>query len=68
MTLARRSKQHSRPYAPAPRFSPGTLPLPSGRTGSPQDVVDAVLYLADSRFVSGVILPVDGGNTAGTWH
>jgi NAD(P)-dependent dehydrogenase (short-subunit alcohol dehydrogenase family) len=41
---------------------------PSGRTGSPQDVVDAVLYLADSRFVSGVILPVDGGSTAGTWH
>lgn len=41
---------------------------PSGRTGSPQDVVDAVLYLVDSRFVSGVILPVDGGSTAGTWH
>lgn len=41
---------------------------PSGRTGLPQDVVDAVLYLADSRFVSGVILPVDGGSTAGTWH
>lgn len=41
---------------------------PSGRTGSPQDVVDAVLYLTDSRFVSGVILPVDGGSTAGTWH
>lgn len=41
---------------------------PSGRTGKPQDVVDAVLYLTDSRFVSGVILPVDGGSTAGTWH
>ena len=41
---------------------------PSGRTGAPQDVVDAVLYLVDSRFVSGVILPVDGGSTAGTWH
>ena len=41
---------------------------PSGRTGSPQDVVDAVLYLTDARFVSGVILPVDGGSTAGTWH
>ncbi|AZL69112.1 MULTISPECIES: SDR family NAD(P)-dependent oxidoreductase [Pseudomonas] len=41
---------------------------PSGRTGQPQDVVDAVLYLTDARFVSGVILPVDGGSTAGTWH
>ncbi|WDY56157.1 SDR family NAD(P)-dependent oxidoreductase [Pseudomonas sp. PSKL.D1] len=41
---------------------------PSGRTGSPKDVVDAVLYLADARFVSGTILPVDGGSTAGTWH
>lgn len=40
----------------------------SGRTGAPQDVVDAVLYLTDARFVSGVILPVDGGSTAGTWH
>ncbi|ANC03133.1 3-oxoacyl-ACP reductase [Pseudomonas putida] len=41
---------------------------PSGRTGKPQDIVDAVLYLTDARFVSGVVLPVDGGSTAGTWH
>ncbi|KAB5625604.1 SDR family oxidoreductase [Pseudomonas putida] len=41
---------------------------PSGRTGKPQDIVDAVLYLTDTRFVSGVVLPVDGGSTAGTWH
>ncbi|MDF0729670.1 SDR family NAD(P)-dependent oxidoreductase [Pseudomonas entomophila] len=41
---------------------------PSGRTGTPQDVVDAVLYLTAARFVSGVVLPVDGGGTAGTWH
>ncbi|MNO43350.1 putative oxidoreductase [compost metagenome] len=41
---------------------------PSGRTGTPQDVVDAVLYLTAARFVSGVILAVDGGSTAGTWH
>lgn len=40
---------------------------PSGRTGKPQDVVDAVLYLSDAGFVSGVVLPVDGGGTAGTW-
>ena len=41
---------------------------PSGRTGQPEDVVNAVLYLTDARFVSGAILPVDGGSTAGTWH
>lgn len=41
---------------------------PSGRTGRPEDIVDAVLYLTEARFVSGVILPVDGGSTAGTWH
>lgn len=41
---------------------------PSGRTGTPRDVIDAVLYLTDARFVSGVILPIDGGSTAGTWQ
>ncbi|MDD0976595.1 SDR family NAD(P)-dependent oxidoreductase [Pseudomonas fontis] len=40
---------------------------PSGKVGSPQDVVDAVLYLSDTSFVTGTILPVDGGATSGTW-
>lgn len=40
---------------------------PSGRIGEPQDIVDAVLYLTDSNFVTGTIIPVDGGSTAGTW-
>lgn len=40
---------------------------PSGITGSTQDVVDAILYLTDSRFTSGAVLAVDGGSTAGTW-
>jgi NAD(P)-dependent dehydrogenase (short-subunit alcohol dehydrogenase family) len=40
---------------------------PSGTTGSVQDIVDAVLYLTDSNFTSGTILPVDGGQTSGTW-
>jgi len=30
-------------------------------------VVDAVLYLTDSSFTSGAIIPVDGGATAGRW-
>ncbi len=40
---------------------------PTGRIGTPQDVVDAVLYLTDSTFVTGAILNVDGGSTTGTW-
>lgn len=40
---------------------------PSGEIGSPQDIVDAVLYLTDSTFVSGTLLTVDGGSTAGVW-
>ena len=40
---------------------------PSGRIGNPQDIVDAVLYLTDSTFVSGSVLNVDGGSTTGVW-
>ncbi|WEJ74313.1 MULTISPECIES: SDR family oxidoreductase [unclassified Pseudomonas] len=40
---------------------------PTGRIGTPQDIVDAVLYLTDSTFVTGAILNVDGGSTTGTW-
>jgi NAD(P)-dependent dehydrogenase (short-subunit alcohol dehydrogenase family) len=40
---------------------------PVGRTGVTQDVVDAVLYLTDSTFTTGTILPVDGGASAGKW-
>ncbi len=40
---------------------------PNGKTGVPQDVVDAVLYLTGSDYVTGAILTVDGGSTAGTW-
>ncbi len=38
---------------------------PLGRVGEVQDIVDAVLYLADANFVTGVVLPVDGGVAAG---
>ncbi|GAA0634421.1 SDR family oxidoreductase [Sporichthya brevicatena] len=40
---------------------------PTGKTGVPQDVVDAVLYLAGSNYVTGSIMTVDGGSTAGVW-
>jgi hypothetical protein len=38
---------------------------PLGRYGTPKDVADAVLYLANAKWVTGVILPVDGGVNAG---
>ncbi len=38
---------------------------PLGRYGTPKDVADAVLYLANATWVTGVILPVDGGVDAG---
>ncbi|WP_043181330.1 SDR family NAD(P)-dependent oxidoreductase [Streptomyces sp. NRRL F-5123] len=34
---------------------------PLGRVGEPSDVAQAVLYLASAGFVTGVVLPVDGG-------
>ncbi len=44
---------------------------PLGRYGTPKDIADAVLYLANARWVTGVILPVEGGVDAGgdgTYH
>ncbi|RDH78907.1 SDR family NAD(P)-dependent oxidoreductase [Mycolicibacterium moriokaense] len=38
---------------------------PVGRLGEVNDVVDAVLYLETARFVTGEILHVDGGQSAG---
>ncbi len=38
---------------------------PLGRYGKVSDIADAVLYLADASWVTGVILPVDGGVAAG---
>ncbi len=38
---------------------------PLGRIGEVSDVVDAVIYLENASFVTGVVLPVDGGLSAG---
>jgi NAD(P)-dependent dehydrogenase (short-subunit alcohol dehydrogenase family) len=40
---------------------------PIGRIGETQDVLDAVLYLEKATFVTGEILHVDGGASAGRW-
>ena len=38
---------------------------PAGRLGTGDEVAEAVLYLAGAAFVTGVVLPVDGGMAAG---
>jgi NAD(P)-dependent dehydrogenase (short-subunit alcohol dehydrogenase family) len=40
---------------------------PTGTTGVTKDVVDAVMYLSDSSFTTGIVLPVDGGATTGVF-
>lgn len=40
---------------------------PAGRIGTTQEITDAVLYLTDAEFTTGIVLPVDGGMSAGKW-
>jgi NAD(P)-dependent dehydrogenase (short-subunit alcohol dehydrogenase family) len=40
---------------------------PAGRIATTQEIVDAVLYLSDASFTTGIVLPVDGGMSSGKW-
>ncbi|MDM0026875.1 SDR family NAD(P)-dependent oxidoreductase [Variovorax saccharolyticus] len=40
---------------------------PLGRMGETEEIVDAVLFLENAKFVTGEILHVDGGQAAGHW-
>ncbi|MEL0552800.1 MULTISPECIES: SDR family NAD(P)-dependent oxidoreductase [Enterobacteriaceae] len=40
---------------------------PTRLVGDVQDMVNAVMYLTDSRFVTGSVMVVDGGATSGKW-
>jgi NAD(P)-dependent dehydrogenase (short-subunit alcohol dehydrogenase family) len=40
---------------------------PVGRMGDIRDIVDAVIYLEGANFITGEILHVDGGQSAGRW-
>ncbi|XLZ69682.1 SDR family oxidoreductase [Massilia sp. SR12] len=41
--------------------------VPTKRLGTPEDIADAVLYLTDSNYISGHVLTVDDGASAGNW-
>ena len=40
---------------------------PMGRLGRPEEIADAVTFLVRNDFANGVVLPVDGGASAGRW-
>lgn len=56
------------PLHPAESYTPealaGKLP-PLGRVGQVSDIVDAILYLESAPYVTGEVLHIDGGRTAG---
>ena len=50
---------------PAVAASPGSS-TPMGRLGRPGEIASAAAFLAgdDASFITGIVLPVDGGYTA----
>jgi len=57
--MSRRVQENERIRARLPELQPLT-----GTFGRPEDVAQAVVYLATAPFVTGAVLPVDGGWTA----
>jgi meso-butanediol dehydrogenase/(S,S)-butanediol dehydrogenase/diacetyl reductase len=49
-------------------LAPHVNRVPLGRPGEPTDIPPVVLFLTsdEARYVTGVILPVDGGTSAAT--
>ncbi|MGH8435041.1 MAG: SDR family NAD(P)-dependent oxidoreductase [Pseudomonas sp.] len=53
-------------YTPEDHSFLNTL-QPAGRIASTAEIVDAVLFLSGADFITGVVLPVDGGMSSGKW-
>jgi NAD(P)-dependent dehydrogenase (short-subunit alcohol dehydrogenase family) len=47
--------------AKAGMFAGAAKALPVGRTGTPEDIAEAIVYLLGNGFTTGAILDVDGG-------
>ncbi|WP_217551760.1 SDR family oxidoreductase [Streptomyces sp. GbtcB6] len=45
------------------QFAAAAETVPAGRVGRPEDVAAAICYLVDATYVTGSVLPVDGGFT-----
>ncbi|WP_089105451.1 SDR family oxidoreductase [Streptomyces hyaluromycini] len=45
------------------QFAAAAETVPAGRVGRPEDVAAAIRYLVDATYVTGSVLPVDGGFT-----
>ncbi|HEX9116550.1 MAG TPA: SDR family oxidoreductase [Anaerolineae bacterium] len=61
------------PILPAAGATPELNAMTIGRTllgrwGDPDDIAQAVVYLAKAGYVTGVALPVDGGERLGRWR
>jgi NAD(P)-dependent dehydrogenase (short-subunit alcohol dehydrogenase family) len=37
--------------------------IPMGRMGTPNDIANLVIYLCSSSYMTGNIIPIDGGST-----
>jgi meso-butanediol dehydrogenase / (S,S)-butanediol dehydrogenase / diacetyl reductase len=57
--MSRRAQEDERIVGRLPELQPLT-----GTFGTPEDVAQAIVYLATAPFVTGAVLPVDGGWTA----
>ena len=53
------------PMYPVEAYAQLAALQPVGRMGEISDIVDAIMYLEEAGFVTGEILHVDGGQSAG---
>ncbi|MGW5517910.1 SDR family oxidoreductase [Nocardia africana] len=51
------------PEERAAQFRGAAESVPAGRVGTPGDVADAIRYVIGADYVTGTVLPVDGGFT-----
>ena len=58
-----RHRRRAEPTCPRPSWSSSCKNVPLNRPGRPEDIADAVAFLASDRaaFITGEILPVAGG-------